>query len=383
MASLVKRKNGTRELQFWFSGKRRTFRLGRMKSKEAQLVRFHVESLVSSRERNVETSKATTEWLSSGCGPKMRLRLENAGLLGRREQPTLGELRDYVDAQYRNGNRHTHRNLMSAISTAIDYFSASMLLADITQGDAKDLQRALLQQGYAPTTTSECLRKLRRCFRMAVDKKWVEQNPFHHMSGLVATNPDRQVFVSRDTVERLIASVEPEWQLIIALARYGGLRCPSEVMDLEWSWVDLPASTMKVFSRKNQRYEAKRWREVPIFPELRSPLERAWDLAPVGAKFVIQGHRQGERSLYSALQKRLKKTAIAPWPKLFVNLRSSRETELVEEYPLHVVTSWLGNSPEIAAKHYLQVTAGHFSRAIGCEGSEEQGTRRRDVHKAR
>ena len=154
-------------------------------------------------------------------------------------------------------------------------------------------------------------------------------------------------------------------------------------MDLEWSWVDLPASTMKVFSRKNQRYEAKRWREVPIFPELRSPLERAWDLAPVGAKFVIQGHRQGERSLYSALQKRLKKTAIAPWPKLFVNLRSSRETELVEEYPLHVVTSWLGNSPEIAAKHYLQVTAGHFSRAIGCEGSEEQGTRRRDVHKAR
>jgi len=44
-------------------------------------------------------------------------------------------------------------------------------------------------------------------------------------------------------------------------------------------------------------------------------------------------------------------------------MRASRETELVERFPLHVVGAWLGNSAIVAAKHYLQVTEGHFDRA--------------------
>ena len=53
-----------------------------------------------------------------------------------------------------------------------------------------------------------------------------------------------------------------------------------------------------------------------------------------------------------------------PWPKLFQNLRSTRETELADEFPMHVVCQWIGNSQPIAAKHYLQVTADHFSKAL-------------------
>lgn len=51
------------------------------------------------------------------------------------------------------------------------------------------------------------------------------------------------------------------------------------------------------------------------------------------------------------------------WPKLFQNLRSTRETELAESYPLHVVTAWLGNSEPVARKHYLQVTEEHIAKA--------------------
>jgi len=32
---------------------------------------------------------------------------------------------------------------------------------------------------------------------------------------------------------------------------------------------------------------------------------------------------------------------------------------------MHVVTAWLGNSPDIAKKHYLQLTEEHFQRAVG------------------
>ena len=34
------------------------------------------------------------------------------------------------------------------------------------------------------------------------------------------------------------------------------------------------------------------------------------------------------------------------WPKLFQNLRSRRETELAEQFPMHVVCSWIGRRSE-------------------------------------
>ena len=50
---------------------------------------------------------------------------------------------------------------------------------------------------------------------------------------------------------------------------------------------------------------------------------------------------------------------------MFQAMRASRETELVREHPIHVVTAWLGNTPQIAMKHYLMVTETDFSKAIG------------------
>ena len=53
-----------------------------------------------------------------------------------------------------------------------------------------------------------------------------------------------------------------------------------------------------------------------------------------------------------------------PWEKVFQNCRSSRETELVEKFPIQTTTAWLGNSLQVAAKHYLQLTDEHFERAL-------------------
>jgi hypothetical protein len=61
----------------------------------------------------------------------------------------------------------------------------------------------------------------------------------------------------------------------------------------------------------------------------------------------------------------IRRAGMTPWPRLFHNLRSSRETELRERFPIHVVTAWLGNTPEIAWKHHLQVTDEHFRQAAG------------------
>ncbi len=60
----------------------------------------------------------------------------------------------------------------------------------------------------------------------------------------------------------------------------------------------------------------------------------------------------------------LKRAGVKPWERLFHNLRASRQTELADQFPLHVVTDWIGNSPDIADRHYLKTTDHHFEKAI-------------------
>ena len=50
---------------------------------------------------------------------------------------------------------------------------------------------------------------------------------------------------------------------------------------------------------------------------------------------------------------------------LFHSMRASWQTELRREFPLHVVCSWLGNSPRIAQQSYLLVTEDDFAKAAG------------------
>ena len=74
-----------------------------------------------------------------------------------------------------------------------------------------------------------------------------------------------------------------------------------------------------------------------------------------------------KRSKNSNLRRRFKKivgrAGPQPWPKLFQNMRASRATELVKDFPEHVVTAWMGHSKRIARKHYLQVTEDDYKQA--------------------
>lgn len=71
-----------------------------------------------------------------------------------------------------------------------------------------------------------------------------------------------------------------------------------------------------------------------------------------------------------------------PWPKLWQNLRATWETELAESFPSHVVCSWIGNSIQVAAKHYLQVTEDHFASAANLQGSHESAAQNPTQHTA-
>ena len=102
---------------------------------------------------------------------------------------------------------------------------------------------------------------------------------------------------------------------------------------------------------------------VPIFSELRPFLEECWELAEPGTEFVITRYRSQKQNMRTQLTRIVKRAGLEPWAKLWHNLRATRQTELMEEFPSHVVCKWIGNSIKIAEKHYLQVTDDHFKKA--------------------
>ena len=62
----------------------------------------------------------------------------------------------------------------------------------------------------------------------------------------------------------------------------------------------------------------------------------------------------------------IKRAGLAPWGKVFQNMRSTRETELIAEgYREHAVLKWLGHTKAVAARFYLQVTDDDFRHAAG------------------
>jgi integrase len=71
------------------------------------------------------------------------------------------------------------------------------------------------------------------------------------------------------------------WKLLVALARFGGLRIPSEAFPLMWADVDWERNRLTVPSPKTEGH-GKPHRVIPLFPLLRPHLEAAFDGRPRG-----------------------------------------------------------------------------------------------------
>lgn len=175
------------------------------------------------------------------------------------------------------------------------------------------------------------------------------------------------------------AMPDTQWRAVVALARIGAFRCPSEVLSLRWCDIDWLAGWMNVRSPKNEHHPGKESRQVPLFAELRDVLTDAFELTPMGTEFVIWKPelRSGVESplgwqnsnLRGRFNHFLQSSGIPEIAKPFQSMRSSRENEMVEEYSLKCVVDWVGHDIKVAAKHYLNSSnEEHHKKAIsGCE----------------
>ena len=305
----------------------------------------------------------------------MRGKLSAVGLIQKREQATLGTfLEGYIQSRCDTKPR-TVAHLRRAQQDLLDCLGADKQLKKLTPGDGDEFRLFLLGKGLAENTVRRRCGRAKQFFTAAVRRRLIPSNPFVDLKSAVQGNPDRFVFVTRETTQKVIdACPDAEWRLIVALSRYGGLRCPSEHLALRLTDIDWEHSRLRVPSPKTEHHAGGESRLIPIFPELRPYLEEIWEAAQPGQEYAITRYRDSNSNLRTQLQRIIRRAGVDEWEKPFQNMRSTRETELAESFPIHVVCRWIGNSQPVASRHYLQLTDEHFQRAIEPSGQRNSTT---------
>lgn len=211
--------------------------------------------------------------------------------------------------------------------------------------------------GLASNTVRRTIGRCKQFFGSAVKHELITRNPFVDEASAITGNDDRLFMVPADWIEKRIRKAPCEdWRIILAFARYAGMRS-HETRIQRWDDIDLENGQMMIRSNKTPPV-----RVCPIFPELMPHLVRARQHADKDAEFV-QTRYDHESNILTTFAKIVKRAGLTVWPKLMQNLRASRETELLAKYPPKNVTSWLGNSPDVANKHYAMTLTESFDRA--------------------
>jgi len=354
------------------AGKRQTIRLGKLPKKIAESVKLKVESLLAAKIAGHPIDAQTAGWLGE-IGDVIHEKLAKAGLVEPREKAdavewTVGGFLEHYFGTLGDQKHMTRLNYGRARRLLEEFFGKDRRIDTIHEGDADDYKAWLLaptksRKAFAPASASVDLRRARQFFKAAVRRRVIDRNPFEEVRCGSQANPARKHFVDRPTIEAVLAACpSAEWRLIFALARYAGLRIPSEIEELKWSDVNWERHRITVRVPKLAYRAGHEERIVPIFAELRPYLEAAFDAAEPGAVYVVP-RAQGGRNLRRYAEQVLERASVPKWPKLFVNLRASCEIELLETYPAHVVFAWLGHTAAVARSHYLKTTDADYERA--------------------
>lgn len=258
MASISRQPNGYRTLQYVGQDqKRRSIRLGKIDGKQADRIRLMVESLIAAKISGFPPGDDVSRWLS-GLDEALFEKLSAVGLVAPRDSQKLGPYLEAYIMGRTDVQRGTRLMYQQAQRALVDFLGHDRNLKTITPGDADDWFRWMTQRGWSPNTCRKRAAIAKLFFGAAVRKKLIGENPFLDLKGTVRPNEARLKFISSDVIQSVLNQTsDPEWRLIIALARYAGLRTPSETLSLKWEDIQWGEGRMVVWSPKAAHHVGK------------------------------------------------------------------------------------------------------------------------------
>src|SRR5262245_28245421 len=210
MASIVKRPNGHRWIQFVDpDGRRQTVRLGKATAKAAAEVCRRVESLLASRMTGTPMERDVAAWIAD-LDVKLRRRLAAVGLVDAAgDRMSLAEFLDSYLAGRKDLKPTTLTVLGHTRRCLIKFFGGVKLLRSITPADAevfrvwlateandRDSERDALSDNTVRRRTGIA----KQFFPAAQKRRLIESNPFVGLAAQVRGNRARQRFVTRDEI---------------------------------------------------------------------------------------------------------------------------------------------------------------------------------------
>lgn len=367
MASVSVGKDGQKRIQFFASDKtRHSIRLGKVSKAAAQEVAKHIDHLVRCSKTGEDPKAATQEWMLriQTQWPVVNRKLAKLGLINNGAKPDE-VFADFVEnyiASRKDVKQGTTKTWSQA-SQKIRQFFGRNTIKSLTTKDGKDFLRWLKTPkakggaGHKGETPSKHLGHVRTFLNEAVDANIISTNPFRKVKASRTPQAGRKRMIATEDVLRVIdAAPDAEMRALIALSFWGGLRTPSEHFVLQWGAIRWEEGMMTVLSPKTEGV-GKVSRETPLFPELRPYLLELEEFAEHtnSDDFVIEHRRHfSEANVRNQMYSLCDKAGVQRWPKIFQNLRSTRQTTLERFYPRGTVCAWMGNTEDVAEAHYVQ-----------------------------
>lgn len=385
MASITNDPGGRRRILFVApNGSRKAIRLGKCDRKSAEAISRHVEALLTAKIGGQPIPRDTAAWLT-GIGAMLHDKLAAVGLVDALQRLTAGEfLTNWLSEKAAAGFKPTSLRAWGQTTERLNTQFGQRVLASLNHADGEAFRAEMKASGLRPTTIHKRLGHARQMLEDAVRLGHLTVNPWKHVRQRAGDPSERRAYVLVSDIERVIAHCPNVWwRLLVALARFGGLRIPSEAFSLTWGDVDWERNRLSIPSPKTEN-AGKPHRVIPLFPLLRPHLEAAFIEAAEGSVHVFPENMLrsasgpmgwGGANLRTTFGKIVRRAGVEPWPRLWHSLRASCESDLAQSFPLATVTKWLGNTPSVALRHYVDPTEAAFDRALDWRPAETGGAK--------
>jgi len=348
MASIIRDPNGRKRIQFMCAdGVKRAIRLGKVELRHAESIRVKIETLLSAAITRQPLDRETALWLAE-IDDDLHEKLAGAKLIEPRLSRSLGLWLDDCRTAKASLKPESLRKLEQTMTKLLEFFDSDTAMHRITAEQASRWRDGLAASGLSIAAVKTHAGNAKTIFREAVARGIIEESPFAHLKGGVTPTRNDRYVTPEEAAKVIAACPDEEWQLLVGLARYAGLRVPSETHLLTRPDVNLESSQLRVRSPKTERYEGHEERFVPICPRLRALLERRLQSMP-GDQLITIRSAGGRRRKMKAI---MEAAGIAPWDDTWQTLRRSCEIEWAQRYPQYAVSRWIGHSITVSGRHY-------------------------------
>ncbi len=359
MTSVYQHRTGGWYCQIILNGGRRVqLYLGKIPTTEAKKIGLWLQMLRDASARNCAPDAAAESW-ALGCDEKTKAKLEKWGLIKPSKSWQLSAWLDHYVEQTKMATS-TYKGWQTTKTHLVRLFG-DKLLKDITPGDCDRAKANMISAGYAASHWGKIMQRGKQVMQAAIRDRILQHNPFDGIKLSAKIDKSRQSYINAEVFDRIIENApHQEARVLFALARYGGLRVPSEPLMLTWQDIDWEKQRIRI---ADETKTGERW--LPIFAGQLFEQLRILHETTEEPHWVISRARQSAGTTWREwLQAAINASHATKWEKLWHNLRASCRTDLeAQGFAEHVCNAWLGHGTKVARDHYLRVTPDDWSRA--------------------